>query len=454
MSVARFTAEQARYAAAILEDEQQKVRCPVCGAFPNTLRVSQNGAGPSYDCDSGCNPAEIAPALERAIAPAVAEPDTFALLGFDELLALPDLAFVIEGLVPLDGLSVIFGAPGSFKSFLALDCALCVATGLPWFGRQVRRGYVIYIAAEGRGGLKQRVVSWWESHDRPDMSRARFLPEAVNLLDRAQIARTRATLASLPERARLMTVDTMARSMPGGDENSAQDVGRFIQAVDGLRATEAAHVVHHTGKDGKDERGSSALRGAADLMVKTSRDGKSPKVTVVCDKAKDFEPWPDLTMQREIAGDSCVLSMVQDADSLADLRRRVLAHVAEHGPVTQNAIEKAIGGRASAVREALKSLDRNNRIHRAADGWQEVRPKTGTHRDALASQAPGRGCVPPRPGDGPDDYVIRPAGRTHEPRPDVGASHAGDEAGAVDEIGAARAWVDERDHTPEPGGAT
>jgi hypothetical protein len=320
--------------------------------------------------------------------------DRFTLIGFEELLAQPDLAWLIDGLVPLDGMSVIFGAPGSFKSFVALDWALCVATGLPWFGRTVKPGWIVYVAAEGRGGLKQRVLAWWEAHDRPDMSRARFLPEAVNLLDRSQIERAKRTLASLPERPRLLTVDTMARSMVGGDENAARDVGLFIAAVDGLRSADAAHVVHHAGKDGKDERGSSALRGAADLMVKTRREGNSPRLTLACDKAKDFEPWDDLTMQRELVGSSCVLCLVEASEARDELCERVLAYVVGHGPVSQNAVEKAVPGRAARVREALTSLDRNNRIRQTGKGWQVVRPDFADAPGRTASEAPDAECVP------------------------------------------------------------
>lgn len=345
--------------------------------------------------------------------------DAFALLGFEELLAQPDLSWLIDGLVPLDGLSVIFGVPGSFKSFVALDWALCVATGLPWFGRQVSPGWTVYVAAEGRGGLKQRVLAWWQARGRPDMARARFLPEAVNLLDHGQIERAKRTLASLPERPRLLTVDTMARSMVGGDENAARDVGLFIAAVDGLRRADAAHVVHHAGKDGKDERGSSALRGAADLMVKTQRDGNSPRLTLACEKAKDFEPWENLTLQREVVGSSCVLSLVQDAEPRDDMRERVLAFVAEHEPVSQNGIEKGVEGRAADIRETIRALDRNNRIRRTGKGWIQVRPESPDAPGRTSSEAPDAECVP----DGGIGTTSLPGG-THlvpasgEPRPD------------------------------------
>ncbi len=78
----------------------------------------------------------------------------------------------------------------------------------------------------------------------------------------------------------------MARSMVGGDENAARDVGLFIDNVDQVRRRygAAALVVHHTGKDGKLERGSTALRGAADTLVALRPDDDELKLT--CEKQK------------------------------------------------------------------------------------------------------------------------------------------------------------------------
>jgi hypothetical protein len=62
------------------------------------------------------------------------------------------------------------------------------------------------------------------------------LRDAVNLIDRAQIDQARGTLDLLPERARLLAIDTMARAMAGGDENSARDPEDlvFVNATGGV----------------------------------------------------------------------------------------------------------------------------------------------------------------------------------------------------------------------------
>jgi hypothetical protein len=328
---------------------------------------------------------------------------TFPLLGFDDLLAMPDPTWLIDSLVPGSGLSVLYGAPAAGKSFIALDWALCVATGLPWHGHEVEQRWVVYVAAEGRGGLKARAKAWWESRGRPDMSQVRWLPEAINLTDTEQIERARKTLASLPERPGLLVVDTVARTMVGGDENSARDLGLFINAVDGLRGADAALAVHHTGKDGKEERGSSALRAAADLMAKVVREGKSPRLDLSCDKMKDAEGWPDLPLRLEQLHGSCIVSLVAGSEEKRDdLHDRVLAFITEQGPASKRAVRGGVEGSNQRIDQALSALESGGLIHRIGDGWRAClsapgTPRHGGHAGHGEEPCPQGGDVPKAP---------------------------------------------------------
>jgi putative DNA primase/helicase len=339
---------------------------------------------------------------------------TFRLLGFDDLLNMPDPPWLIDHLVP-EGLSVIYGAPATYKSFLALDWALCVATGQPWHGHAVNAGHVVYVVAEGRGGLKKRVMAWWAANGKPDMSRAHFIPEAVNLLDAGQVEMARRTLASLPEPARLLVVDTMARSMVGGDENSARDVGTFIANLDSLPVS-ARLVVHHSGKDGA-ERGSSALRGAADLMLRIGRDGQAIEIDLVWDKPKDFDAWPTIRLHRELVGDSCVLTLVAAPDhrqaAADDRHAAVLAFVAENGPASKNKVEQGVGGKAALVRQTIDLLIREGLIRETQKGrtkeLEVVRLTLGEEMGTNSPQAPLDGGSSPW---GVDPVGVPQSGRT------------------------------------------
>lgn len=217
------------------------------------------------------------------------------VLTVPELDALPQPEWQVEGLVPEGSLVVLYGPPSSGKTFLALDLALHVATGRDWLGHEVRGGGVLYVAAEGVAGMRARVGAWRETHNPDDLSDFRLVPETVDLLSREDAA----ALAALCRKheTRLVVMDTLARCLPGADENAAKDVGMAIRRLDDIRGASGATclLIHHTGKDGAVERGSSALRGAADTMLEVSADDL--RLTLSTRKQKEAEPRADVYLE-------------------------------------------------------------------------------------------------------------------------------------------------------------
>src|SRR4051794_15695458 len=78
-------------------------------------------------------------------------------LSEDELAALPPPAYLIDGLIEAGSFAVLFGPPAHGKTFLALDVALSVTTGMPCLGQTVEPGRVAYVAAEGVRQLPRRI---------------------------------------------------------------------------------------------------------------------------------------------------------------------------------------------------------------------------------------------------------------------------------------------------------
>ena len=70
------------------------------------------------------------------------------------------LTWAVKHLVPERGMGFIFGASGTFKSFLALDYALHRAYGMRWLGRKTKQAVPVYLAAEGGAGLIRRIKAW------------------------------------------------------------------------------------------------------------------------------------------------------------------------------------------------------------------------------------------------------------------------------------------------------
>lgn len=185
---------------------------------------------------------------------------------------------LVEGLMDCGAFSVVYGAPGAGKSFVMLRLAHCVAAGRPFGGRKVTQGAVAYVAAEGGGGIHARVKALRDEcgsyGDEGFPVPFYLLPETINLRDpRADLGPFLEALRDLEGKAGrlvLVVIDTLARSMGGGDENSPVDMGAMVEHFDRVRSFTGAHVtvVHHTGKDAaRGMRGHSSLLGAIDTEI-------------------------------------------------------------------------------------------------------------------------------------------------------------------------------------------
>jgi hypothetical protein len=269
---------------------------------------------------------KAAPALEQA--PDVQaddynndnnEGDFFEFVGASYIRNMPPIDWVVgegdKGIITQHGLSVMYGAPGAGKSFIALDMALCIAEGLPWQGIPTRQGKVLYIAGEGVGGLGKRLKAWEAHNDVRVGDNLYVLQVAVNFREQGEVEKLMRSIDKAGEGWTCVFVDTVARSLVGADENSATELGLWVAAADSLKAhCKCALVgIHHSGKDStRGMRGSSALLGAVDTSLVVSKDENI--VYMRCEKQKDAEPIDEqvfeMTEVALIDGASVVLTRV------------------------------------------------------------------------------------------------------------------------------------------------
>ncbi|MCA1832572.1 MAG: helicase RepA family protein [Actinobacteria bacterium] len=284
-----------------------------------------------------------------------------AMLSVADLAALPPPVPLVDGVLWRNTLAMLWGPPAAYKSFIALDWGLCVATGTEWFGHGVAQGPVLYLAAEGTSGLRGRTAAWMEAQGIDDVGRDSFafIPQAVNLLDKAWAA----ALVEVAEQYRpaLLIADTLARSLVGGEENSSRDMGLAIDAANKVQAATGTTVlfVHHATKEGSTERGSGALFGACETSIHCLRAGAV--TTVKCRKQKDAEEFAPMRFGLETVGESCVLvdaATVGSDDFRPTYYMEKVSRELESVAVAMsiNQICSVVGGTKEYVRSAINAL--------------------------------------------------------------------------------------------------
>ncbi|WP_019594110.1 helicase RepA family protein [Thioalkalivibrio sp. ALM2T] len=205
--------------------------------------------------------------------------------------------FLIRDYLEAESLASLFGDPGCGKSFLAVDVACCVAAGVEFHGNPTSQGSVIYIAGEGFNGLKRRFVAWEKQHGHSLQEAPLYISSAPAALSepKSALAVCEAVDAVPAPAPSLVVIDTVARNFGPGDENSTQDMGRFIQAADMIRTRYHCTVllVHHTGHADKTRaRGAMALKGALDAEYRMEQD-ETGRARVEPSKMKDADfPLP------------------------------------------------------------------------------------------------------------------------------------------------------------------
>lgn len=225
---------------------------------------------------------------------------------------LPDseVEYLIEGHIPSDGVTLVYGDSGAFKSFVAVDLAYCVATGREWHGFEVKQGPVLYIVGEGGQGIRKRARAWRKANGVDTDSPIWFwtVPVAFSVKDQiALVQEAVSQIATAEGRPPVMLiVDTLARCFGPGDENTQKNMNRFLAGVDVAMHHKGARVVlHHVGHKDKDRaRGSYALIAALDAnihvrRVETAGNGR-PGCILESRKQRDDEKPEPLAFATEV----------------------------------------------------------------------------------------------------------------------------------------------------------
>jgi hypothetical protein len=225
-----------------------------------------------------------------------------------QLRELPAPKPLITGVLPRETYGVLRGRDQSFKSFVAIDWAACIATGKAWQGHAVEQGRVLYIAGEGANGISTRLDAWEFGWSRPidrKMFTTRKLalnmyepgPPFAHLLDHIEAGGYT-----------LVVVDTLRR-VSGAADGNGSEMGRVIDNLDLIKQATtngSVLVISHTDKQDNDSRGYSGIEDDADVVWHAKRDEMFLKLDLT--KLKDGPDGRSLHLEALPTMNSLVLS--------------------------------------------------------------------------------------------------------------------------------------------------
>ena len=291
---------------------------------------------------AGGNAEKFAELIRHAVVPDPPK-SRFGAISWSQLdLGKPGADYLVDGLLTIGDTSIVGGASGSGKSFFTLHQGLCIARGTEFFGRQVRRGGVIYQAGEGGRGVIKRLLAQRIHFKIPEEEEIPFilLPAKVDLFSKEGDTAAFIDECKIHEMAmgcplHLIVIDTLSKASAGAEENSGKDMGTILDNIDRIRNATGAHVqlVHHMNADGKKLRGHTSIRADVDQVITISNDETTKIKSAHMTKLKDDEDggtiqfslaqvkvaW-DAERERDIT--SCVVLSVSEKEKLKKEQER------------------------------------------------------------------------------------------------------------------------------------
>jgi AAA domain len=294
----------------------------------------------------------------------------------------PQTQWLVEGLWSDQAVGILGGEPKCFKSFLALDVAVSVASGAACLRQfPVRRtGKVLLFPAEDSlAVVRQRLegIACAAQVGFESLPVEVITAPSLRLdtpTDRKRLSDTVQDLQPI-----LLILDPLIR-LHRVDENDATQIATLLSYLRELQRQFhlAVLLVHHARKDshssrpGQALRGSSELHGWGDSNLYMRRKGSQLTLSTEHRAAPSQDHIP---LQLTQSGSAMALSILERPISQpsteptpVDRVRQTLSHLKE--PISVQHLRKLCGMRTTAVCSALVELSERGEVSRNSKGYQ------------------------------------------------------------------------------------
>lgn len=315
--------------------------------------------------------AKVFSKLVSAAGVTAAEQDTWVGQAMDlsELQERPEpREQLIEGFVEVSRLMMLFGKPGDFKTFLAMDAAVAIASGKPWLlDIPTVQSPVVFIQQDQGGqDTKDRLHALFNAYEVDPTDLPLFFytypRPSLDLLQNSHL------LAEILRHhsARFCVVDNLFNTAGVRNENDSE-IGLAVNNLGLIRELTGAHimVVHHPSKAEGWSRGHGTILQNVDQSIKVVRSDRF--VSFEPEKQRgagmdvhiaakfEYEHYADSTVMRTAR----FLKATQDdvlEDSKSELVELVVEFVDQNPQASKSVVERGVAGDSNSIRAILDSL--------------------------------------------------------------------------------------------------
>jgi len=284
----------------------------------------------------------------------------------------PSPPMLVEGLLPGDGVALLHGDPRSFKTFVALDMALAVASGTPALTTLAtgQPSPVLYISNEdGQQRTSERLAG---------LMRARSLDRLPELLKLAVHRVTSLDDTEWKDRVcamvtrhgiRLVILDPL-RSLTSAVDQGPRELQPFAEFFRRLSQLGCVvllvhHDTKHSATAGRDGRAHSqrvsggGLFSKSDSPIRAERVGDEPSVLLHPNAWKFSDPPSSLRVDLTVANGMTRLTASPTAlsSTSAALDAQILDYLAKNPAVSGKQIKANVRGRGEGIDAALRRLE-------------------------------------------------------------------------------------------------
>ncbi len=353
--------------------------------------------------------ATIAPLPEPLIDILQREPDPWKIYTLtDALRPREPLVWVVDGLLSVGSLSIWYGAPGTLKSMILADMAICVAAGKHWLEAPNGEGGftttptgVFWLDFDnGQRRTHERFAALARTHQVPPCAPLYYVSMPDPYLDAGDTAAMGALAQRVIDRGvSLVVIDNLGVVSGNSDENSAE----MQRPMGGLRwlteATNAAIVVlHHQRKtsgvsirSGETLRGHGSIEAKIDLGLLITRDEANITLTATKVRGQDVKPFGatfsfENDESRELRCARFWPATPETEESEAELKRAeietgVIESVRRFGTLSANQAYDQIGGNRAQVLDIIRQMVKVGTLgqKQGARGYLLYVPGDGSH---------------------------------------------------------------------------